>query len=152
MQEEILKQVSSSITPESKVFLYNVREKLSCMKAFNELQTLVGSIVEKKLIAFKDMKDDGLPQDKLIDLTQILSIIEDKISKTLDSKRNVAGKIAEIQSIDSKVEDLIRNKNLLQKSKWMAFADQLLNFQENKLFDTDYLDKTRVGRNKQKGS
>ena len=135
LQEEILKQVSPSISHSSKVFLFNVREKLSCMRIFTELQKLVGSIFEETLIDFKKMKEEGLSHDKLIQWTQELSITADRISKVLDSNISFHEKISEIKVIDPRIENLIRHYNLHQKAKFMEFIDQLLNLKESRHFD-----------------
>lgn len=135
VQEQILKQFSPSITHSSKVFLFNVREKLSCMQVFTELEKLVGNIFEETLIDFKTMMDEGLSHDKLIQWTQEMSITADRISKVLNSNISFHKKISELKVIDPRIENLIENYNLHQKAKFMEFIDQLLNLKESRHFD-----------------
>ncbi|XP_033229592.1 uncharacterized protein LOC117181133 [Belonocnema kinseyi] len=135
VHEQILKQVSPSITHSSTVFLFNVREKLTCMQVFIELEKLVGNIFEQTLIDFETMKYEGLSHDKLIQWTQELSITSDRISKVLNSDISFHEKMSELKVIDPRIEHLIKIYNLLQKAKIMEFIDQLLNLKESRHFD-----------------
>ncbi|XP_043482075.1 uncharacterized protein LOC122511090 [Leptopilina heterotoma] len=135
VDEKILKQVSPSISEGSKVFLFEVREQLSSMKEFNQLQKLVGSIFGNKLNEFEIMKQDGVSCERLIDINQELFIIKEQFKKVLRSTTNLHSKILTIEKIDSSIENFIVNKNLLQKAKFMEFVDQLLDLKESRHFD-----------------
>ena len=135
VNEQILKQVSPSISQGSKVFLFEVREQLSSMQEFNYLQKLVGNVFGNKLNDFEMMKQDGISCEKLVEINQELSVIRDQFQKVLNSATCLHKKIATIQIIDSSIDRFIRNNNLLQKAKFMEFVDQLLDLKESRHFD-----------------
>ena len=133
--EEILKEVSPSISERSKLALFNAREDLCYKKAMAELQNRIATYFEEKLNAIQRIrKEKSIPRERYLTLNDEFCIIENQINTFLNLP-NSQDTLGFIKFIDPSFDKLINDHNLIERFKLMKFVDRMLNIEVSSLYD-----------------
>ena len=133
--EEILKEVSPSISEQSKLALFNAREELCCKKAMVELQHRIETYFKEKLTAIQRIrKERSIPRERYLTLNDEFCIIENQINTFLNLPSS-QDKLCFIKFIDPSFDKLIDDHNLIERIKLMKFVDRMFNIEESSLYD-----------------
>ncbi|XP_043482113.1 uncharacterized protein LOC122511117 isoform X2 [Leptopilina heterotoma] len=134
INEQLLRNVYPSISEASTIFLFQIREKLSSMEIFVNLQNTLRIVLDQKLETYDDINKSGALKTKLNGIIKELTTIRDRINKALVPGINFSAKIEILQTIDIQIEKLITDNNLIEKSNLMEFVDKLLDLKESNQF------------------
>ena len=135
LSEDVLKQISPSMSEDSQAFLYRTREELSSVTLFSKLLTLVQQVLSEQSQDIVKFESSNPTKNDIRNYSYSIVIQKDKLEQCLNENATFVMKIDCIKSIHKTVADLIENNNMTQKAKYLELIDQLLEMNESKFFE-----------------
>lgn len=128
-----LQQLRPSISESSSLCLYSIRDKLYSKSAFEELQTALDLLIDKKAMNADNLKYDDNAKYQLQLLQKELSKIENALFETTVFEHDFFKQIEILKMIDVDIGKIINENHLLETVNLIEFVDKLLNLEESKI-------------------
>ncbi|XP_051170676.1 putative leucine-rich repeat-containing protein DDB_G0290503 [Leptopilina boulardi] len=131
IEKNSLMTINPSISDHSKICLFKVRETLYSVKAFQELQDIVKSFIDRKVNDLNAINDAIESENRIIQIKNDLNELNTKLHNAIFYTKSFPEKLQILQIIDNNIIKKVEEHNLLEKFKLMEFVDKLLNLKES---------------------